>query len=299
MSRPDIGLLKNYTTFNITLPNGSDASDPLFVRDGGGNIIGANAVYSASSYNPRLKPMTATMFDLSVESYFADVGQFSVAAFYKRFQNYIQHGSRFVEFTNGGVTNTIEERAPLNGKGGKVYGIEGSFQRFFDFLPGALSGLGMQVNATYVKNKGITNSGLKNQSAGPGGSQGQPGSSGTVLTVNSLEGLSKYAFNVVGMYEKYGLALRLAYNWRSKFLVTAVDCCTYLPAWQMSAGFLDGSVRYAINDHIELSVQGSNLLNTETRLKQQVTGVEDGAILVPNSWFQNGRRFQFGVRAKF
>jgi iron complex outermembrane receptor protein len=299
MSRPDIGLLKNYTTFHITLPDQANSADPLWVRNGSGTIIGANAIYTASSYNPKLKPMTATMFDMSVENYFADVGQFSAAVFYKKFQNYIQYGSRLTDFTNGGVTNTIEERLPLNGHGGKVYGIEGSFQRFFDFLPGALSGFGVQVNATYVKNKGITNSGLKNQSGGDGGSQGQPGTLGTVLTVDSLEGLSKYTYNLVGMYEKYGLAVRLAYNWRSKFLVTAVDCCTYLPAWQMSGGYLDGSIRYAINDHIELSLQASNLLNTEAKLKQQVTSVDNGAILVPNSWFENGRRFQLGVRAKF
>ena len=150
-----------------------------------------------------------------------------------------------------------------------------------------------------MKNKGITNSGLKGQSGTNGGSTAQPGSSGTVLSVDSLEGLSKYAFNVVGMYEKYGLGVRLAYNWRSKFLVTAVDCCTYLPAWQEAAGYLDGSIRYAINNHIEVSLQGSNLLNTKTRLKEQVTGADDGSVLVPNSWFQNGRRFQLGLRGKF
>ena len=298
LSRPDIGLLKNYTTIDRTLP-GSDPNDPRYIRDGSGTIVRVAPTFTGSGYNPRLKPTTATMFDLSLEHYFADVGQFSAAVFHKKFQNYIQYGSTLVEFENNGVSQEIEIRGPENGKGGKVYGIEGSFQRYFDFLPGALSGLGIQLNGTYVKNKGITNSGLKNQSGTEGGGQAQPGSSGTVLTVNSLEGLSKYAFNVVGMYEKYGFAVRLAYNWRSKFLVTAVDCCTYLPAWQQSAGFLDGSIRYAVNPHIELSLQASNLLNTETKLKQQVTSAENGSVLVPNSWFTNGRRFQLGIRGKF
>jgi len=297
LSRPDVGLLKNYTTVTSTLP-GSDPSDPRYVRNAAGTIVGVTPTFTASGYNPRLKPTTATMLDLSLEHYFADVGQFSAAAFYKKFQNYIQYGSTLVDFENNGVTNTIEVRGPQNGKGGKVYGIEGSFQRFFDFLPGALSGFGVQLNGTYVKNKGIANSGLKNQSGTDGGGQAQPGSGGTVLSVNSLEGLSKYAFNVVGMYEKYGLAVRLAYNWRSKFLVTAVDCCTFLPAWQESAGFLDGSIRYAVTPRTEISLQASNLLNTETRLRQQVTGADEGSVLVPNSWFQNGRRLQLGLRVK-
>ena len=298
LSRPDIGLLKNNTTLTASLP-GSDPNDPRYIRNSAGTIIGVNPTFTGSGYNPRLKPTTADMFDLTVENYFAEVGQFSAGIFYKKFHNYIQYGSTLVDFTNGGVSQTVEVRGPSNGKGGKIWGVEGSFQRFFDFLPGALSGLGVQLNGTYVSNHGISNSGLKNQNGSDGGGQAQPGTVGTVLTVNSLEGLSKYAFNVVGMYEKYGLAVRLAYNWRSKFLVTAVDCCTYLPAWQMSAGYLDGSIRYAVTPHIELSVQASNLLNTKVRLKQQVTGADNGAILVPNSWFQNDRRFQVGVRAKF
>ena len=298
MSRPDIGLLKNYTTVNAALP-GLDPTDPRFVKDGTGRVIGVNPTYTGSGYNPRLKPTTADMFDLSVENYFSDVGQFSAGIFYKKFHNYIQYGSTLVDLTNNGVTSTVEVRGPFNGKGGKLWGIEGTFQRFFDFLPGALSGLGVQLNGTYVNNHGITNSGLKNQNGSDGGGQQQPGTSGTVLPVNSLEGLSKYAYNVVGMYEKYGLAVRVAYNWRSKFLVTAVDCCTYLPAWQKAAGYLDGSIRYAVTPHIELSVQASNLLNTKVKLEQQVTDSAHHAILVPNSWFQNDRRFQVGVRAKF
>ena len=298
LSRPDIGLLKNYTTVFASLP-GADRNDPRYIKDANGNVIGVKPTYTGSGYNPRLKPTTADMFDLTVENYFAAVGQFSAGLFYKKFHNYIQYGSSFVDFTNNGVTNTVEVRGPSNGRGGYLWGAEASYQRFFDFLPGALSGLGMQVNGTYVANRGISNSGLKNQNGSNGGAQAQPGSGGTVLSVNSLEGLSKYTYNIVGMYEKYGLAVRIAYNWRSKFLVTAVDCCTYLPAWQMAAGYLDGSIRYAVTPHVEVSLQGSNLLNTKVRLKQQVTGADQGAVLVPNSWFQNDRRFQLGVRAKF
>ncbi|MDB5672339.1 MAG: TonB-dependent receptor [Alphaproteobacteria bacterium] len=298
LSRPDIGLLKNYRTISAQLP-GDDPSDPRYVKNAAGVIVGVNPLYQASGYNPSLKPITATQFDLSLENYFANVGSFTAAVFYKKFQNYIQYASHFENFTNNGVTNSIEVRGPENGKGGSVHGAEVSYQRFFDFLPGALSGFGVQLNGTYVKNHGIQNSGLKNQNGTDGGSQAQGGSAGTTLSVNSLEGLSKYSYNLVGMYEKYGLAVRVAYNWRSRFLITAVDCCTYLPTWQRSAGFLDASIRYAVNDHIELSVQGSNLLNTITKLEEQVTSAENGSVLTPNAWFRNDRRFVLGARVKF
>ncbi len=97
------------------------------------------------------------------------------------------------------------------------------------------------------------------------------------------------------------VSARVAYNWRSKYLVTAVDCCVYLPVWQKGAGFLDGSIRYRLTDAIEFSVEGSNLLNTKTVLYQQVTDVhspEGKIILTPNGWFQNDRRFIVGVRWK-
>ena len=93
--------------------------------------------------------------------------------------------------------------------------------------------------------------------------------------------------------------MRLAYNWRSEYLVTAVDCCVYLPIWQEEAGFLDGSIRYAVNDRVEISLQGSNLLNTETRLKQQVTDSSDGGVLTPNGWLQSDRRFVAGFRFRY
>ncbi len=297
LSRPDIGFLKNYTTISTQLP-GADATDPRYIKDATGRITGIAPVYLGSGYNPSLKPITATQFDLSLENYFAAVGSFTVAGFYKQFQNYIQYGSRFVDITNGGVTNSVEVRSPDNGEGGKVYGAEVAFQRFFDFLPGALSGFGIQANGTYVNNDGIQNSGLKTQNATDGGSQAQAGSGGSTLSVSGLEGLSKWAYNVVGMYEKFGLAARVAYNWRSSFLVTAVDCCTYLPAWQKAAGFLDASLRVAVSPNIEFSIQGTNLLSTETELEQQVTSVEEGEILTPNAWFQNDRRFIAGVRVK-
>lgn len=103
------------------------------------------------------------------------------------------------------------------------------------------------------------------------------------------------------MYEKGPISARVAYNWRSKYLVTALDCCTLLPVWQKAAGFLDASIRYSVTPSIELSVQGSNLLNTKTVLLQQVTdrnSPEKKIILAPNAWFENDRTFIVGVRWK-
>jgi TonB-dependent receptor len=300
MSRPDIGLLKNFTALGMNLPIGSNLTDPRWVIGANGQPIGVNPSYSANAYNPFLKPTTAWQFDLSLENYFANVGQFSVAAFYKTFDDYIQYGTFAREVTNAGATRTVLVTGPANGKGAKIEGAEIAYQRFFNFLPKPFDGLGIQANFTYVKNKGVPNANLTPVGS-TGGNQTNPGNAGTSLAPGSLEGLSKYTYNIVGMYEKGKISARVAYNWRSKYLVTAVDCCVYLPVWQRGAGYLDATLRYRLNDSLEFSLEGSNLLNTKSVLMTQVTDVdspEGKVILTPNGWFQNDRRFIVGVRWK-
>lgn len=296
MSRPDMGLLKNYMSIQAVLPGGQDINDPRFIKNGSGQVTAVVPTYIANAYNPSLAPTTADGLDLTLEHYFGKVGMFSIDLFYKKFHNYIQYGTYNRDVTIGGVTRTVSVTGPENGEGASLSGFEVAYQRFFDFLPGAWSGLGVQANFTHVDNDGIKNSNLKVSSGGASAITAQPGTSNTSLQVSSLEGLSKNAYNLVGMYERGPWALRAAYSWRSKWLVTAVDCCIYLPMWQEASGFLDASVRYRLSDHVEFSLQGSNLLNTQTVLKQQVN---DAGLLKSGSWFQNDRRVVFGVRLKY
>jgi TonB-dependent receptor len=296
MTRPDMGLLKDYLSISQVLPS-SNASDPLWIKDAQGNITGVKVLYQGSATNPYLRPESAWQFDLSVENYFGNAGMFSLDLFYKSFQDYIQGGAFDVPITNNGVTRTVTVTGPVNGKGAKIEGFEVAYNRFFDFLPKPFDGFGVQTNFTYIKNKGIGNSGLVTF-FGNASVTNHPS-----LNPGSLEGLSKYAFNVVGVYEKanFPLSFRLAYNWRSRYLITAVPCCNQLPTWNAAAGYLDGSIHYKVNDRIDLSFDASNLLDTKTVTLEQLTdssGPEKKMILVNNSWFRQDRRFSLGVRWK-
>jgi len=298
MSRPDIGLLKNFERVTLGLPATSAPGDSRWIKDAAGNIIGVTPSYTAAAFNPFLKPTTAWQFDLSFEHYFGNAGQISAALFHKKFSDYIQSVTVPQDLTHNGVTRTVLETIPLNAPGAKIQGFELAYSSFFDFLPDPFNGLGLQANYTYVENKGITNTNL-----GPPNSptNTNAGNLNTSLDPGVLEGISKHSYNLVGMYEKGPISARLAYNWRSKYLVTAVDCCVYLPVWQKASGFLDGSIRYRVNNAIEVSVEASNLLNTKTRLLTQITDAESPEgkiILTPNGYFQNDRRFIFGVRWK-
>lgn len=296
MARPDIGNLRNYADVSATLPEADNYDDPLWVKDSAGTITGANVLYKGDAQNPYLKPIEANQVDLSLEHYFADVGSFSVAVFYKEFEDYIQFGTYNREFTNNGATRTGEIRGPLNGEGANISGFEIAYTRFFDFLPAPFDGFGIQTNYTYVDNNGIENTNI----------QAQRGDGGTItdqapdsISVDRLEGLSDETANFVAMYEKGDWALRLAYNWRSEFMVTAIDCCVSYPIWNEATGQLDGSIRYNATDNIEISFQASNLLGEETVLKQQIENTEDGGLRLPNAWFQNDRRYTLGVRFKY
>jgi len=217
-----------------------------------------------------------------------------LALFYKKFNNYIQYGSYNREVTLNGVTNTVEVTGPIQGDGAKMRGYEIAFQRYFDFLRPPFDGLGVQANYTYVQNTGIKNQNTTIVSNdGSGGTAGGGITQSESIQTDGLEGLSENAYNLIGMYEKGAWAARVAYSWRSEYLVTALDCCVALPVWQDDAGFLDASLRFRVNDKIELNIQGSNLLNTQTVLLQQV---DNDGTLKDYSWFQNDRRIQFGIR---
>lgn len=314
MSRPDMGYLRNYffvqgsaltsTEMYVGNPNivlGTGTGGPETNCDVGTPCSYTGYRYTASSGNPYLKATTADQFDLTFENYFASVGSFSFDLFYKKFYDYVQNGTRqIVTLTHNGVTRDIQVTGPVNADGASLKGFEVSYQRYFDFLPSPFDGLGIQANYTKIKNTGIKNTGLGSTSAGGAGGLGSAGG-GVVaaydnITVDRLEGLSDDSYNIIGMYEKGPWALRAAYNWRSKFLVTAADCCVGFPIWQKGIGYLDASIRYRVNDNIELSVQGSNLLDSDTVLLQQV---DNRGTLLPNAWFKNDKRVQVGVRLKY
>ncbi len=228
ISRPSF--LQLNPSLNITEP-GRAQQDQLLLASGG---------------NPYLKPMKSDNFDVSLEWYFTRTGSLTAAGFYKNIKNYIQTAvtPRDVTFDNG---NTYEYQVTSynNVANGKVKGFELAYQQFFDILPGPLNGLGMQANFTYVDSKAPS-----------------PATSGPVTNV-PLELLSKYNYNLVGIYELGGLSARVAYNWRSKYVVTTAGNGTgNLPIFNKPFGQLDASVSYNVTPQFALTVDGVNLTNT-------------------------------------
>ncbi|MGP7796734.1 TonB-dependent receptor [Sphingomonas sp. CLY1604] len=246
---------------------------------------------TATAGNPFLKPATAWQFDATMEWYFGRVGQLSIDGFYKSIHNFFYQSLINRDINSNGVTQTVQVRGPANYDGyGKIKGVEVTYQQTFDFLPSFLNGFGTNLNYSYIDSSGLPNSFLN------GGSPS--GVSNIKAGSLPLEGLSKHNFNATVFYEKGPISLRAAYNWRSKFLLTAADVIfPYTSIFQEGGGQLDASAFLNLTKQIKIGVQGVNLNNQVTRLQQAYINGSDAT--APRSYFVNDRRFSFILRGNF
>ena len=224
----------------LTRPDFSQLNPGTAYTASNGNTTQA----SAAGGNPLLQPFTAQNLDTALEYYFSPTGMVSATVFRHNFDGYIVN--RVVDETFQGVK--YQTTRPFNTDKGHLQGLELAYQQFFDKLPGWMSGLGMQANATYTEG-GVTSS------------------TNPSLEGKDFAGLSKYSYNIVGLYEKGGVSARLAYNWRSKFVQVYNDRpgnAGTAPARDLIAAplsSLDGSLSYKFTPNLSLNLTGTNLLN--------------------------------------
>ena len=187
--------------------------------------------------NPNLKPTQSRNLDVSLEWYFSKDGSLTGAVFQHDFKDFLRHKSALETFN--GVQYLIDR--PYNLDTAKLYGFEGAYQQFFPQLPGWMSGLGVQANFTFMD-------GGMNE---PDGSR------------HTFAGMSKWAYNVVGLYERGPWSARVAYNWRGKFIDT-YDYRGLKPSVDIVVEpikTLDASLSYKITENLTATLDGSNLLN--------------------------------------
>ena len=274
-------------------------------QDSGVDIVSVSpAVWTGNGGNPALKPMESTQWDASLEWYFAPVGSFTATIFHKDLKNFFIEGALPRTFTNPdtGITQTVDFTTTRNGKEGKLQGIELAYQQFFDMLPEPFDGFGIQANYTYVDSKGIPNFSSSETATDaepdvdvtpqPGLEPFDP----AALEGLPLRGQSEHTANVVLMYEKNDWSARLAYNWRSEYLLTTRDVISGQPIWNSDSGFLDGAITYQLTDEISIGLQGTNLANTQTETLMMLDG--EGR-QTGRSWFVNDRRVALTVKAVF
>ncbi|WP_425477492.1 TonB-dependent receptor [Dyella solisilvae] len=284
MTRPDINQLNSYMKLGASWggPAGQESTIQGWTASTGGN--------------PALKPMEANQFDSALEWYFSPTGMLYTTVFYKEIKNYI---------TNEVTTETISGQefavtGPQNAGTGRVSGAEAGYSQFFDFLPGAWKGLGVQANYTFLHSSKIAGT----TSCDPDHANGSCGASYVVTNPPlPMAGLSQNSYNLIGMYEYSNWSARLAWSWRSRYLITSEDSGdTYLPMWNDSFGQLDASVFYKINKNMQIGLQMNNLTNSTTRVLMGPSTYVSGAVdpnLYTRAIFQNDRRYEIVFRGTF
>lgn len=228
---------------------------------------------------PSLKPQTSNQFDLGFEHYYGRGNLIGAALFYKKIDNFVTTRTTpnqkvGVISPDTGVDNWTISRF-VNAGGGSIKGIELQLNHGFG------NGFGATANYTYA------------DATAPASSYDDE------LNLFTLS--SKHTANLVGYYENETYSARLAYSWRSKYMVREA------PFWYGNRmhddiGSLDLSLGWNITKQLRLSVEAQNL----TKQKDIQYGAGNSAGVRPSlrngfpAWsFAGETTYQVGLSAKF
>ncbi|WP_448661852.1 TonB-dependent receptor [Sphingomonas sp. CJ20] len=247
--------------------------------------------------NPDLRPYSATSFDGTIEWYNRANGLIALSLFSKRLTGVVQQvrGARLLCPADGGTLGLGPLRiegdqcftsAPADSNGNlqtlsltgfvnsdtpyTVRGIEFNVQQNLDFLPGALRNLGGGFNYAYTTIRGTNSDG----------------------TAATLPGISKHNLNVVGYYESALVGLRLSYNYRSRYDLSATGTFSGAARQVMSRGQLDASASLNFAPGLSLSLNAFNLTNA---VRKEYQGVEAQARRID----YDGRTYRLAINARY
>ncbi len=247
-----------------------------YVTDVNGNVTLRDR--TGNGGNPYLKPLEVDQADAAIEWFPSRSSMLYGTVFYKKLKNFLSTAVYPLDVSVPGKgTQTFLVTAQANGTEGTVKGFEIGGNTFFNFLPAPFDGFGVQGNITYVDSDA-------------------PGAVGTlangVQVPTSLQGLSKWSYNAVALYEKYGLRVRVAYNWRDNYLDTISGNGTgAIPIYVKAYGQIDGSIAYDLNKHVSIVLDVVNLTNSEKIQYQNV-------IEHPRKYQLDDRRIGLSIRIR-
>jgi TonB-dependent receptor len=183
------------------------------------SVATTTGVPSNTAGNPLLDPWRANALDLSYEKYFENKAYLSAALFYKDLTTYIYDQTVLTDLSSlvsqlpppaTGQHPYVDEgylTVPLNGKGGRLDGIELTASAPGELLAPWLSGFGANASVS-LTDSSIT---IQGQVAGENSAN------------ITLPGLSKTVASAMLYYEKSGFAARIASRYRSDYIGEITD----------------------------------------------------------------------------
>jgi TonB-dependent receptor len=308
MARPDFSQLQAFSGVSSNIDTGNLT-----------NGKPTQTFTGSANGNPNLKPTKAFQMDGTLEWYFQQSGSVTADVFYKHLTDIIINRVFNTPVTDtAGNVHEFTTTGPINGARGDLKGLEVAYQQYYDFLPKVLRGFGTQLNFTYL----MSHQSVDQPPTGTycegysdfGRSLNGCDTDGRAFGNLPLQNLSKYAYNAALLYDRGPISARLAYAWRSKYLLgtnvfplqgtnglnTDPTSPTYgqknvawgVPIYGANYGELDASVFYNITSHLTLGVTGLNLTDSLYRsLAQQHIGTS------VFEWYGSGRTFSLQLRA--
>ena len=260
------------------------------------NFSFSDATQTISGGNPGAKPEKQIGGDAYVEWYITPESYFSAGLFYKDVSDVLIQTSGIFGRTDLNSFGPARDRSGYtftgigNGGDGYLKGIEVAYvdnaERLAQNLglPEWMGGFGVNLTGTFTDSKVD----LPAFSGGPARSIKLLGTSGAV-------------YNIQATYEKYGMSVRLAYQYRTSWgesvgayrvtngIVNPVDNGDIF--WNADEE-LDLSVRYQVNQNVEIYFDGVNLTNQGARRYADTTAF-------PIEYEKFGPRYIGGVRFNF
>jgi iron complex outermembrane recepter protein len=213
-----------------------------------------NLDLTGSGGNADLKPIRSNNVDAALEWYFAPQSILSVGLFYMDMPSYVTYGyntRQLLDTQTNQITGFIVT-SPFN-IAAKNKGVEVSWQQPL------WGGFGALANYTYAD--------------------------GHAADGTQLVGSSRNTANAEFYYDAHGFSARVAYTYRSAFLVGLANVTSQ---YEAGVGNLAASINYKIDDHISLTFDGLNLNNP--RLKYYSNAEQ------PQAFYTNGRQYYLGIR---
>ncbi len=229
----------------------------------GGSVDQFN--FGISSGNPFIDPFRAWNYDLAFEYYFAPGAIASLALFRKDVESfpislpeqitYAQSGLPtslltpgtpvYDAIVNGTDPNRLfEARRLVNGEGAVIQGAELGLNLPFSAFSDSLSDFGVLGNVTYV-----------DSSADYEFTEAD----GTVQNYTvPFAGVSEWSANGTVYYDNGDFSVRMSAAYRSDYNTGPSGTGNFLEGFDSTLN-LDAAIRYQLNDHVELMLDGNNL----------------------------------------
>lgn len=297
--------LRLAATKTRTRPQFSDLNPALSIA---APITGCGATTTCfrtgSGGNPYLKPFTSFNLDASLEYYFSPTGFASIGVFHRDIRGFI--ATELVTYPDPTATGvTLLLTGPVNTNKGKIKGFEAQIRTFFDWasVPSWARSFGIDANVTRIDahaDFNILQDPLHNN----------PG----LFITAPLTDVSKWTFNVTGMYERGPLSVRLSWNRRTSYPEGPFANNLGSPGYTLQglahpSSRLDLSTNFNVTDQFSIFADWTNILphafhsdivrnNYSSNGSVASTEVFPMVVRFEETVLSGGIRFNFGGRKR-